>query len=74
MNGHACCILSVCCDRKSQKRIDALADEMVKGGLAEKVNAQRISAWIVETFDLLPAGSIDLTGVAHAIREHDKKA
>lgn len=71
MNGHANCIYEVCCPPKSAQQKQALAEEMTKalGGTAE--DHLLAAAWVVENFDLAPAGSLRAfkTAIARLARE-----
>lgn len=54
-----CCILGLCCGRVAQQ--DALADELGHEGIVE---AEKVAAWILERFDLAPAGTLRPFGEA----------
>lgn len=73
LNGRANCILEVCCLAGSAEQRAALAAELLECGALEtgaepsesnraKVDRERIAenvaAWIAETFDLAPKGSL----------------
>lgn len=75
-NGHACCILGVCCDARSVEQSDALVQEMVNAGLADEATAQPIAAWILSEYDLAPVGTLDLLKkeLAKIVRKADKQA
>lgn len=90
MNGRANCILEVCCGPNSEKQRAALAAEILEAGCLEtgaepspanraKVDRERlaenVAAWIQETFDLAPKGSLvafksEIARLAREPRDH----
>ena len=58
MNGEVCCILAVCCPANSEKQRKALANEMAKALNGNPEDTQPAADWILENFDLAPAGSL----------------
>lgn len=57
MNGEVCCILGVCCPPNSAAQRDALTKEIQKTGV-QPADAKLVAGWILENFDLAPAGSL----------------
>lgn len=63
-NGHACCVLEVCCPPRSERQKKALAAEMMKAfGWDDEMTSYQVdpltlAAWIVNNYDLAPAGSL----------------
>lgn len=59
MNGHANCVLSVCCPPRSPQQKMALYEEMMNGCPgADGDTVKRLASWVAETFDLAPAGTL----------------
>lgn len=65
MNGHANCILAVCCPPGSDGQIQALADEMGASGMFQsmpeeqrRVALRSVAAWVLKNYDLAPPGSL----------------
>lgn len=58
MNGRANCVLAVCCPPGSARQRAALADEMIAGTGCDKAEAARMAEWVIGTFDLAPAGTL----------------
>lgn len=71
MNGHACCILGVCCPPGSAAQRSALADELVKDGIVPSGDAMAVATWVLQQFDLAPAGS--LASLKSAVAEMARK-
>jgi hypothetical protein len=78
VNGHACCILAVCCPPEA--RAKALAEEIVKDGVLDRLGIAATSArdhedaglavanFIFAHFDLVPKGLG--TTIVEAYRPH----
>lgn len=68
MNGHANCILAVCCPPGSDNQRAALAEEMAialsnppsseSAVIISREKWDRIAGWVLKNFDLAPAGSL----------------
>jgi hypothetical protein len=59
MNGHANCILAVCCPPDSDGQRKALAEEMASSlSTASGETYEDIARWILDNFDLAPKGSL----------------
>lgn len=71
-NGHANCILGVCCPPRSTKQKQALAEEMAKALSGTTESYEDIAAWMVNNFDLAPPGSLTAfkTEIARLAREN----
>lgn len=54
--GQACCILEICCGGEEQ--IAALAQKIYEDTKTPLPKARELAAWIVEHYDLAPAGSL----------------
>ena len=72
MNGHACCILGVCCPPGGTAQLDALATAMASDLGVQPEEVRRHARWILQRFDLAPAGS--LAQFKDAIATHARKA
>lgn len=73
-NGHANCILAVCCPPSSEEQKIALATEMSENlGLTPKYHYETAS-WIIDNFDLAPKGSLQQfkDSIAKLARENPK--
>ncbi len=59
MNGEVCCILGVCCPPASAEQRDALATSLKTSHphLAD-AHCADVAGWVLEHFDLAPAGSL----------------
>lgn len=68
-NGSACCLLSVCCDRRSPKQKAAFVKLFTHAGLEETAAALAYDA--LEPYDLVPAGSLD--GFRNAVADEARK-
>lgn len=58
MNGHANCILAVCCPPRSPQQKIALYEDMSKA-LGETPSLKEVCHWVSENLDLAPAGSLE---------------
>lgn len=68
MNGHANCILAVCCPPGSARQVRTLAGVLVHDGVCEAAYAPKVAQWIVDTFDLAPKGTLqDFKGMIAAL-------
>jgi hypothetical protein len=56
-NGTACCLLSVCCDRRSPKQHAAFMKLFKQAGLDDASAENAYTA--MEPYDLVPAGTLD---------------
>jgi hypothetical protein len=56
-NGSACCLLLVCCDRRSPKYKAAMMKEFKQAGLDDASAETAYTA--MEPYDLVPAGTLD---------------
>ena len=56
IGGQACCILEICCGGEQQ--IKALAKKIHDELEIPKPKAQDIAAWIINHYDLAPAGTL----------------
>lgn len=74
-NGDVCCILGVCCPPRSPDQTSALARELVAAGVLDETQAAAVAAWILESYDLAPPGSLDdlKKEIAKMVRKSDKK-
>lgn len=71
-NGTVCCLLSVCCPAGSQEQLDAFIKEMEHDGVKiAPEQAAEVAKWIVNNFDLAPAGT--LAPYRDAILAHERK-
>jgi hypothetical protein len=57
VNGEANCILAVCCDSESPRRVEMLAAEMVHYGV-DASSAKKCAAYMLKAYDLAPPGSL----------------
>lgn len=72
MNGHANCILAVCCPPESEARVKALAEEMA-GALSKPAGDtyEDIARWMLDNFDLAPKGT--LQPLKDAVRDYARE-
>lgn len=56
-NGHANCVLAVCCPPKSREQKNALA-QMMAEALRGTEDYSAIAGWVVDNFDLAPSGTL----------------
>lgn len=71
-NGQVCCILGVCCSPGSDAQVQALAAALA-AGLGGPPSAYVAPArWLLQHFDLAPAGS--LAQFKDALATHARKA
>jgi hypothetical protein len=72
MNGRANCLLGVCCRARSAGQKAALAEQMVEDLGCDPKEAKKYAAWIANTFDLAPSGSLEAfkSEVAKLAREN----
>ena len=69
-----CCILGICCGgRNDAKQRAALSAKMQRETGVPADVADKMAAWVVQTFDLAPAGSLreSRDTVAALAREYD---
>lgn len=58
-NGHANCILGVCCPPGSAQQKQALVGEIIgKVPTINREHADVIATWLLENFDLAPVGTL----------------
>ena len=69
-NGEVCCILGVCCPPAAAK--EKLATELQRIGGGDKATHAACAAWILDTFDLAPKGSLELfkSEIARMAKHH----
>ena len=65
-DGRVCCILGVCCRRGSKAQREALADALTDAQVCDTLDARAVATWLLQQFDLAPAGSLDAFKVAIA--------
>lgn len=58
MNGTVCCILGVCCPSQSDEQRVALAHEIESDLGCTPEEARKHADWIIDNFDLAPAGTL----------------
>ena len=71
MNGHANCILAVCCPPGSEAQRTALTKALMTAAKLDETAARKTAEWLVATFDFAPAGSLQVlkNEVARLARE-----
>lgn len=60
-NGHACCLLSICCPPGSAEQADAFVQEFEHDHPDQKMDRATVEAvgqWVVKNFDVAPAGTL----------------
>lgn len=73
-NGAECCVLGICCPPRSAEQTAGLVEEMVHAGICDEATAAPIAAWLLNEYDLAPAGTLDdlKKQIAKIVRKADK--
>lgn len=56
VGGQACCVLEICCGGEHQ--IEEFAEQLDKEAGLNREQAKRVAAFILETYDLAPVGTL----------------